>query len=74
MCAKSAQRARPTMHFVFRARVGGRQVEGCDFLHVDDDRAIDELAVMIRPLSAALALAEAMNTLASGADSIRLPV
>jgi hypothetical protein len=47
---------------VFRARVAEREVEGCDFLHVDEDGSIDELVVMVRPLSGALALAEAMKT------------
>ena len=46
---------------VFRARVGEREVEGCDFLHVGDDGLIDELFVMVRPLTALLALAEAMS-------------
>lgn len=46
---------------VFHARVGGREIEGSDFLHLDDDGSIDELTVMVRPLSAALALAEAMS-------------
>lgn len=46
---------------VFEARVGGRQIEGCDFLHLDERGAIDEFVVMVRPLSAALALAEAMR-------------
>ena len=46
---------------VFQARVGDKQIEGCDFLHVDDNGAIDELVVMVRPLSAALALADAMK-------------
>lgn len=46
---------------VFRARVGDRELEGCDFLHVDADGLIDEFFVMIRPLSGALALAEAMQ-------------
>jgi hypothetical protein len=46
---------------VFRARVGDRELEGCDFLHVDEDGLIDEFFVMIRPLSGALALAEAMR-------------
>ncbi len=46
---------------VFQARVGDRQVEGCDFLHTAEDGAIDELVVMVRPLSGALALAEAMK-------------
>jgi ketosteroid isomerase-like protein len=46
---------------VFEARVGDRHLEGCDFLHTADDGLIDEFAVMVRPLSAALALAEAMQ-------------
>jgi hypothetical protein len=45
---------------VFRARVGDREVEGCDFIHVGEDGKIDELFVMIRPLSGLIALAEAM--------------
>jgi hypothetical protein len=47
---------------VFRARVGDRELHGCDFLHVGEDGLIDELTVMVRPLSAALAFAEAMKT------------
>jgi hypothetical protein len=46
---------------VFEARVGNRQIEGCDFLHINEDGLIDEFVVMVRPLSAALALAEAMQ-------------
>ena len=46
---------------VFRARVGDRELQGCDFLHIGQDGLIDELTVMVRPRSAALALAEAMN-------------
>jgi hypothetical protein len=46
---------------VFEARVGDRQVEGCDFVHLNQHGAIDELVVMVRPLSGALALAEAMK-------------
>jgi SnoaL-like domain len=46
---------------VFQARVGDRQVEGCDFLRTGDNGSIDELVVMVRPLSATLALAEAMK-------------
>ncbi len=47
--------------FVFRARIGERELEGCDFIHTDDDGLIDEFSVMVRPLSGALALAEAMQ-------------
>jgi hypothetical protein len=46
---------------VFRATIRGRDVEGCDFLHLDETGSIDDLVVMVRPLSAALALAEAMR-------------
>jgi hypothetical protein len=46
---------------VFRGRVGDREIEGCDFIHVDDEGLIDELYVMIRPLSGLVALAEAMK-------------
>lgn len=46
---------------VFRARVGDRELEGCDFVHVNADGLIDEFFVMVRPLSGALALAEAMK-------------
>jgi ketosteroid isomerase-like protein len=45
---------------VFRARVGGRELQGCDFLHHDEAGLVDRLTVMVRPLSAALALREAM--------------
>lgn len=46
---------------LFRARVGDRQLQGCDFLHFGRDGLIEELTVMVRPRSAALALAVAMN-------------
>ena len=46
---------------VFRARVGDRELQGCDFVHIGEDGLIDEFTVMVRPLSAALALAEAMK-------------
>lgn len=46
---------------VFRARVGDRELEGCDFVHLDTDGLVDEFFVMIRPLSGAMALAEAMR-------------
>jgi hypothetical protein len=46
--------------FVFRATVDGREVHGCDLLHLDEDGLIDEFTVMVRPLSGAQALAAAM--------------
>ena len=46
---------------VFSARIGDRELEGCDFLHTNEDGLIDDFCVMVRPLSGALALAEAMK-------------
>jgi ketosteroid isomerase-like protein len=46
---------------VFRARVGDKEVHGADFLHVGEDGMIDELTVMVRPLSGVTALAAAMR-------------
>jgi hypothetical protein len=50
--------------FVFEARISGvegKTVTGCDFLHFNDDGLIDEFMVMVRPLSGATALSEAMG-------------
>jgi limonene-1,2-epoxide hydrolase len=46
---------------VFTTRVGDREINGCDFIHVNEDGLIDEFMVMVRPLSGAQALAEAMG-------------
>lgn len=46
---------------IFEARVGDRAINGCDFLHLNDEGLIDDLTVMVRPLSAAKALAQAME-------------
>ena len=54
---------------VFQARVGDKQIEGSDFLHADESGSIDELVVMVRPLSGALALAEAMKAQLALADT-----
>jgi len=54
---------------VFQARVGDQQIEGCDFLHTDDHGTIDELVVMVRPLTATLALAKAMEAQLAAAES-----
>ena len=43
---------------VFKARVGDKQVEGLDLLRFDDAGKIADFTVMVRPLSAAMALAE----------------
>jgi hypothetical protein len=46
---------------VFEARVGDREVQGLDLLRFDEDGQILDFTVMVRPLSAAMALAEAVG-------------
>ncbi|MEV6711089.1 nuclear transport factor 2 family protein [Lentzea sp. NPDC051208] len=50
----------PNHALVFRTEVGGKEIQGCDFLHLDENGLIDEFTVMVRPLSGAQALSEAM--------------
>jgi hypothetical protein len=47
--------------FVFETTVSGKKITGCDFLHFNDDGLIDDFMVMVRPLSGATALSEAMG-------------
>lgn len=47
--------------FVFETVVAGKKISGCDFLHFNEDGLIDEFTVMVRPLSGAMALSEAMG-------------
>lgn len=47
--------------FVFETTVSGKKITGCDFLHFNDEGLIDEFMVMVRPLSGATALSEAMG-------------
>ena len=47
--------------FIFQARIGDTQVSGCDFVHCDAEGKIDDLTVMVRPLSSAHALRDAMG-------------
>jgi hypothetical protein len=51
---------------VFRAHIGEREVEGCDFLHRGVDGLIDEFTVMVRPLNGVTALAAAMKARLGG--------
>jgi SnoaL-like protein len=46
---------------VFKARVGDKQIEGLDFMRFDGEGKIADFTVMVRPLSAAMALAEAVG-------------
>ena len=47
--------------FVFETVVSGKKITGCDFLHFNEDGLIDDFMVMVRPLSGATALSEAMG-------------
>ena len=58
---------------VFEARVGDREVEGCDFVHTNEHGLIDELYVMFRPLSGLLALVEEMRLLMDRAGGRHAP-
>jgi hypothetical protein len=46
---------------LFKARVGDRELDGLDYLRFGEDGLVSELTVMVRPLSAAMALAETMR-------------
>jgi SnoaL-like protein len=58
-----------TAVLVFEARVGDRELNGVDILRFDDDGRIGELIVMVRPMSAMKALAEAMQAKLTAAGS-----
>jgi hypothetical protein len=45
---------------MFSASVGGREVEGADFITLDGEGLVSEFRVMIRPMTGLIALAEAM--------------
>jgi hypothetical protein len=45
----------------FKAQVGDRELEGIDFLELDDDGKVAELTVFMRPLSAITAFNEQMK-------------
>jgi hypothetical protein len=49
-----------TVALMFRARVGDKSVQGIDYLRVGDDGLIEEFTVMLRPLSAIMAVGERM--------------
>jgi hypothetical protein len=46
----------------FKARVGDRELEGIDFLELDQDGKVAELTVFMRPLSAITTFNEQMKT------------
>jgi hypothetical protein len=50
-----------TTALVFRARVGDREVEGIDYLREGADGLIEDITVLVRPLSGLQALAAEMQ-------------
>ena len=50
-----------TVMLRFKARVGDRELEGIDFLELDEDGKVAELTVFMRPLSAITAFNEQMK-------------
>lgn len=46
---------------IFRAAIGGREIEGMDLLRVDEHGLIADFTVMLRPLSGLLPFAQAMG-------------
>ena len=50
----------PHSALIFEAKVGDITLNGCDFITTNDEGLISEFTVMVRPLKAANALAEAM--------------
>ncbi len=52
----------PGVHgLIFRTRIGKRTVEGLDLIRNREDGLIIDFTVMVRPLSATIALAEAVG-------------
>jgi hypothetical protein len=46
---------------IFRAAIGGREIEGLDLLRFDGDGLIADFTVMLRPLSGLVPFAQAMG-------------
>jgi hypothetical protein len=46
---------------VFSAQVSGKQLWGIDLLRFDSEGRINDFTVLVRPLSATIALAQAMG-------------
>jgi len=54
---------------VFKARVGDRELQGIDYLELDDEGRVERLTVLIRPLSGLNAVAEGMGALIAQAQA-----
>jgi hypothetical protein len=48
---------------MFTAKVGDREIQGCDFVRFDGDGLVSELTVMMRPLSGLNAVVEGVGAL-----------
>jgi len=46
---------------IFRASIGGREIEGLDLMRFDEDGLIADFTVMLRPLSGLVPFAQAMG-------------
>ncbi|MGO9487967.1 MAG: nuclear transport factor 2 family protein [Solirubrobacteraceae bacterium] len=46
---------------IFRAAIGGREIEGIDILRTDEQGLIADFTVMLRPISGLLPFAQAMG-------------
>jgi len=46
---------------IFRAGIGGREIEGLDLLRLDEDGLIADFTVMLRPISGLLPFAQAIG-------------
>jgi hypothetical protein len=56
------ENARDGTHaLIFRAGIGGREIEGIDLLRVDEQGLIADFTVMLRPLSGLVPFAQAMG-------------
>ncbi len=58
-----------TAVLVFAARVGDRELEGVDILRFGDDGRIEEMKVMLRPMSGLMAVGERMKALLEAAGA-----
>lgn len=56
-----------THALIFRASVGGRELEGIDLLRIGDDGLIEDFTVLIRPMSGLIPFAQAMGEKAAAA-------
>lgn len=54
----------------FTAKVGDKALEGVDLLDIGEDGLVEKLTVMIRPLSGAIALAQAMGAKIEAAGGV----